>query len=903
MNKKSTKIPPAIFKESPKLNDLINGNLAHALWIFNHHTQEMHWLGSDFAEKVGLSRSEQELSPSIWKQSISQTAYEVFLKEISSNDDFDFRVILDHHLNKQRISLLYQCRGKLEGKDNNTYSFGVFTDISSPEKLISEWHTQTQLQRYFFESSPDALYLFNENAEFLPIPGRKKHHLDYVAYDDVVGKSIKSVFSPEISRALKTGIQALRKGKLTYTEFDYQIDFPNVKRMFRAGLHYISNQQFLAVVRDMTEEKMQVNLLNKRSKLQTELLEISKDLIADFRSFNDHINRIMAKIGRAVDCDRVYVFQYDFYHLVTSNIYEWCAEGISPEIDNLQNVPLHDVDDEWLEAHRKGEIYQILNLNDVPDTKKLKEILLEQGIKSLLTVPIGKGKDLYGFVGFDWVSHYFIPFEEQINLLRLFSDIFYTSYQQVQWLKQLEIQNKFSNDLIQEISTPFIQIDHNGEVIRANAALSRLLKLPENKIVGQMAPYSWWPPEEVEESLQKMYVIHLGDYQVEMNFMDSAGRKFPVLIKGQKLHVGNEVLRYATITDLSANQELQMSLEESQNWLSITQQAARLAHFVINLKNNAIEISTGLYQLLGVDPSVYNDLSRFRNLVPSTMIGSYIEQIKKSIASRSPVHMNIQIVRPDNHEKMFLNIRGIVNYSRTGEALELQATVQDISKEMSHLQEIERQNQRLKEIAWLHSHDLRTPLVRILSVLETIDTSTLDQHNQASMSLLRDSAEKMDQVIGYMVRRAESFGIDELIQHDSGFQTDWEVVIVDDDILIRELARQMLLRLIPDKEVKLFDHGASFMDYLRMRNSEITPHDKCLVLLDINMPQMNGWEVLKGINNEGYENCVNVAMFSSSVSALDKKRAMNYPFVIEYLEKPLRKELLSDLLKTVHLLQ
>jgi hypothetical protein len=50
-----------------------------------------------------------------------------------------------------------------------------------------------------------------------------------------------------------------------------------------------------------------------------------------------------------VDADRTYIFDYDFTH----NTYDWCRDGVVPEIDNLQNVSTDNIP-QWVEQHSKS---------------------------------------------------------------------------------------------------------------------------------------------------------------------------------------------------------------------------------------------------------------------------------------------------------------------------------------------------------------------------------------------------------------------------------------------------------------------------------------------------------------------------------------------------------------------
>jgi CheY-like chemotaxis protein len=66
--------------------------------------------------------------------------------------------------------------------------------------------------------------------------------------------------------------------------------------------------------------------------------------------------------------------------------------------------------------------------------------------------------------------------------------------------------------------------------------------------------------------------------------------------------------------------------------------------------------------------------------------------------------------------------------------------------------------------------------------------------------------------------------------------------------------------------------------------------DTFLILLDINMPEMDGWSFLDHLNQENFPLDIYVIMVTSSTNAADKRRAQSYPMVISFVEKVLTKE-------------
>ena len=86
---------------------------------------------------------------------------------------------------------------------------------------------------------------------------------------------------------------------------------------------------------------------------------------------------------------------------VFNNSFEWCRQGVSPEIDNLQNISIEGMEC-WFEAfEEQGEFYiSSLSEDYHPGTKTYK-ILEPQGIESLMAAPIQVNGEVVGFLGVD----------------------------------------------------------------------------------------------------------------------------------------------------------------------------------------------------------------------------------------------------------------------------------------------------------------------------------------------------------------------------------------------------------------------------------------------------------------------------------------------------------------------
>jgi PAS domain S-box-containing protein len=177
------------------------------------------------------------------------------------------------------------------------------------------------------------------------------------------------------------------------------------------------------VCRDITSRKQVEEQLLLQTKLQEMLMEISATYISlPLDRADSAIRNSLGRLGEFVGADRVYIFDYDYAMQVCNNTHEWCAEGIAPQIDELQLMPLSMVPD-WVATHQRGETMYVEDVFALPPESTVREILEPQGIKSLIAVPMMDNERCLGFVGFDSVRQWRIYTEAEQQLLTVFAQM------------------------------------------------------------------------------------------------------------------------------------------------------------------------------------------------------------------------------------------------------------------------------------------------------------------------------------------------------------------------------------------------------------------------------------------------------------------------------------------------
>lgn len=109
---------------------------------------------------------------------------------------------------------------------------------------------------------------------------------------------------------------------------------------------------------------------------------------------------LLEHLGKALNGERTYIFERNESG-GDDNTYEWTADGVTPEKDNLQNVP-PEVCAIWYQSFGSGRHVVIQNLEDTKEEDPLMYARLKpQNIHSLVVMPLYADGKPIGFYGVD----------------------------------------------------------------------------------------------------------------------------------------------------------------------------------------------------------------------------------------------------------------------------------------------------------------------------------------------------------------------------------------------------------------------------------------------------------------------------------------------------------------------
>lgn len=85
----------------------------------------------------------------------------------------------------------------------------------------------------------------------------------------------------------------------------------------------------------------------------------------------------------------------------------------------------------------------------------------------------------------------------------------------------------------------------------------------------------------------------------------------------------------------------------------------------------------------------------------------------------------------------------------------------DVTERITYVEAIEKQNEKLKEIAWIQSHVVRAPLARMMSLIDIIKNYGLDDNDGENLlGHILTSAEELDAIINDITKKSEAVNLE-----------------------------------------------------------------------------------------------------------------------------------------------
>ncbi len=121
------------------------------------------------------------------------------------------------------------------------------------------------------------------------------------------------------------------------------------------------------------------------------------------------------------------------------------------------------------------------------------------------------------------------------------------------------------------------------------------------------------------------------------------------------------------------------------------------------------------------------------------------------------------------------------------------------------------------------------------------------------------------------------------------------ILCIDDDPIALMLCKMVITKTMFSSEIITAKNGLEGLNYFKSLEMDNETKQPQLILLDLNMPIMGGWEFLDSFSTPEYANynTTKIIILSSTIDPEDLEKSKNYTMVLDFLPKPISKEMLE----------
>ncbi len=393
-------------------------------------------------------------------QRISQFVSKMMFLKLPVRDLRKWHLAKDGH----RVYLSSSCVPILSPDGDLLGYRGVEDDITERKQAEELLQKSELVQREIMESVDAGILLIDPDTHIIESVNTAAQELFGASEKDIIGNICHKYLCPaEVGCCPITDCDKVIERSEKIMLGSNGAEIPILKTV--KCIEIDGKQKLLETFVDIRNLKEAEIRLHGQTELQQILMRISTKYInLPLAEIQNSISISLREIGEFVGADRSYIFDYDFTQHTTSNTYEFCADEIAPQKDNLQNIPLSMLPD-WVENHTAGKPMAIEDVSALPENSGLRQILEPQNIKSLLTIPMISNGECLGFVGFDWVKDHHTSSANEKILLELFTQLLVNINHRVETETLLEIEkekalaanqakSEFLANMSHEIRTP-----------------------------------------------------------------------------------------------------------------------------------------------------------------------------------------------------------------------------------------------------------------------------------------------------------------------------------------------------------------------------------------------------------------------------------------------------------------
>jgi PAS domain S-box-containing protein len=372
-------------------------------------------------------------------------------------------------------------------------------------------------------------------------------------------------------------------------------------------------------------------------KISSRLISVKPD------KFDSVINQALQDLGKFVEADRCYVFQYKDNGRMMDNTHEWCREGVESLIARLQKIPTESFNMVNTPQKRR-KVYNIPVVSDIPeDFRTDREEFKASGIKSILSVPMLFQKETIGFLGFDSVRKERNWSRDTISLLKIVGEMIAGAIARKKAVEALGSSEERYRQLV-EHATEGIVVAQGRSTKFANPRVEEITSYSREELLSKPFLEFIHPDDRqlVIDNQQKRLKGELTPKTYEIRMINKYGETRWLRIGGVIINWEGKPASLNFVVDITENKRLKELESRAQRLEAAGQIAGQVAHDLNNL----------LAPLIAYPEFIREDLPKGHSVLP------YLNDMEKMAQQIADINQQLLTLGRRGHynlEPMNLN--------------------------------------------------------------------------------------------------------------------------------------------------------------------------------------------------------------------------------------------------------
>ena len=359
------------------------------------------------------------------------------------------------------------------------FIISMVSDINEFKNTEQDLERERTHFEHLFDSAPVGIVLLSNNDNIQDCNAEFTRLFQFTR-EEAVGKAINDLIVPDdLITEASTISGDIANGQELYHETTRKRKDGQTIEVAITGKPIIANSGQIAIYgiyQNITERKKTEEQLNRQMAFQRNAVNVS----ARFASTSDldgAINESLMEIGDLCNADRSYLFLLKNNNTLVDNTHEWCAAGIEPQMNNLQNLDANLMP-WWMKQLGEDKNIIIENIDSMPaEAESEQQILKEQDIKSVLVLPVKAEGKLAGFIGFDFVLEAMQWADSDLAILNITAEVIGHAIERSRFRQALLQERDLLQALMDNIPDTIYFKDTQSRFTRINNAQAKTLGL------------------------------------------------------------------------------------------------------------------------------------------------------------------------------------------------------------------------------------------------------------------------------------------------------------------------------------------------------------------------------------------------------------------------------------------